>query len=84
LGSTVPSETLAKATQPGVLPVGDTTLIGLFNGPDGGAALVRLPGGAVVRVAAGTQVAGGRVTAIDEDGLHLSRGSETLRLTMPG
>jgi hypothetical protein len=84
LGDTVPDETLANATERGVLPPGETTLIGLFNGPEGGSALVRLPGGAVVRVAPGTQVAGGRVTAIDEDGLHLLRGGETIRLTMPG
>ncbi len=84
LGATVPEETLATATEEGVLHEGETTLIGLFGGPDGSTALVRLPSGAIVRVAAGEQVAGGRVTAIDEEAVHLRRGGETIRLTMPG
>lgn len=84
LGATVPEETLAQATEPGALDVGETALIGLMSGPEGGAALLRLPGGAVVKVAAGAQVAGGRVTAISEDGLRLLRGGEEIILTMPG
>lgn len=81
---TVPQETQEAATVAGALSLGETTLIGLFNGPEGGTALLRLPGGSFVKVGAGGSVAGGRVTAIDGDSLRLQRGDREIVLTMPG
>lgn len=81
---TVPESVQADATVAEALPLDRTTLIGLFNGPDGGSALLRLPSGSIVKVAAGEAVDGGRITAIDEDGLRLRKGDEEILLTMPG
>jgi Tfp pilus assembly protein PilP len=80
----VPQETQAAATVERALPLDETTLIGLFSGPEGGSALLRLPGGQVVKVATGGYAAGGRVTAIGEDSLRLQRGGRELVLTLPG
>lgn len=77
-------ETQQAATIAEVLPLGETTVIGLFNGPDGGTALLRLPRGRFVKVAAGGLVAGGRVTAINEHGVHVERDGGKIVLTMPG
>ncbi|HVG47365.1 MAG TPA: hypothetical protein VM899_04425 [Rubellimicrobium sp.] len=81
---TVPQATQADATVPDTLPLDRTALIGLFHGPDGSSALVRLPSGSVVKVGAGETVDGGRVTAINQDGLRLRKGDEEIVLTMPG
>lgn len=77
-------ETQRAATVTDVLPLAETTVIGLFSGPEGGTALVRLPGGRFVKVAAGGLVAGGRVTAVSEEGVHLERDDGKVLLTMPG
>ncbi|TNC73767.1 hypothetical protein [Rubellimicrobium roseum] len=79
----VNSDTEAKATIPDRLPLDRTTLIGLFGAPDGNSALLRLASGKVVRVAEGAEVDGGRVLAIDEQGLRLQRGAESVLLTLP-
>ncbi len=77
-------ETQQAATVAGVLPLDETTVIGLFSGPDGGTALLRLPGGRFVKVTAGGLVAGGRVTAINEHGVHVERDGAEIVLSMPG
>ena len=82
LGS-VPGEAQKAATVTEALPLDETVLIGLFNGPDGGSALLRLPGGNVVKVAAGGTVDGGRVTGIDQDGVRVRHGDREIVLTMP-
>ncbi len=81
---TVPPATQADATVPEAIPLDRTALIGLFHGPNGSSALLRLPSGSVVKVAAGETVDGGRVTAINEDGLRLRKGDDEIVLTMPG
>jgi len=80
----VPQSVQADATVPEALPLDRTALIGLFHGPDGSSALLRLPSGSVVKVGAGETVDGGRVTAINQDGLRLRKGGEEIVLTMPG
>jgi hypothetical protein len=78
------SETVASdATHRDVLPLDRTALIGLFDGPNGSAALLRLADGSVVKVQPGEAVNGGRVTAIDLQGLRLQRNGEEVVLTLP-
>lgn len=72
------------ATTPQVLDDGEMTLIGLTGSAGGYRALLRLPGGRIKRVTPGTQVAWGRVVAIDEDGLLFQRNGETRRISLPG
>lgn len=82
LGQT--SEAVASdATHLNVLPLDRTALIGLFDGPKGTAALLRLADGTVVKVQPGEAVDGGRVTAIDLQGLRLQRNGEEVVLTLP-
>ena len=81
---TVPEATQADATVPEALPLDRTALIGLFHGPDGSSALLRLRSGSVVKVGTGETVDGGRVTAINQDGLRLRKGDEEIVLTIPG
>jgi hypothetical protein len=84
IGGSIPESTQADATTPKAIPLDRTALIGLFHGPDGGTALLRLAGGSIVKVAAGETVDGGRVTAISQDGLRLRKDGEEILLTMPG
>ena len=79
----VSTETQHAATSAEALPLDRTALIGLFSGPDGSTALVRLPNGEITRVAQGGDLDGGRVTAISEDGLRLRKGEVEFILTMP-
>ena len=67
----------------GALPLGRTSLIGLFSGPDGHAALLRLGSGDVVRAVQGDVVAGAVVTAIADDALRLWEDGQETILTMP-
>ena len=76
-------ETQHAATHAEALPLNRTALIGLFSGPDGSTALVRLPSGEITRVTQGGDLDGGRVTAISEDGLRLQKGEVEFILTMP-
>lgn len=80
----VSDEAQDAATVSEALSLDETVLIGLFNGPDGGTALLRLPGGSIVKVAAGGTVDGGQVTGIDQDGIRVRHGDREVVLTMPG
>ncbi|TDK43012.1 hypothetical protein [Antarcticimicrobium luteum] len=72
------------ATTPKALDEAELTLIGLTAGAAGYRALVRLPGGRIKQVSPGTQIAWGRVVAIDDKGLLFQRNGETRRITLPG
>lgn len=76
-------ETVEAATLRDALPLDEPALIGLFHGPDGGRALLRLADGEIVRVGTGAEVAGGRVTAIGRDAVRLRQGDRELVLRMP-
>ncbi len=74
----------SAATQAGVLPLHETTLIGLMIAPDAPAALIRLSDGRVARIRPGDIVGRRTVAAIDADGVVLVRGSRRERLRLPG
>ncbi len=78
-----PEQVAEDATQPQALPLDETALIGLFHGPDGGSALLRLADGRILRVSAGAEVEGGQVTAISRDTVRLRQGDRELILRMP-
>lgn len=81
---TVPEQTQAEATVAEAIPLDRTALIGLFHGPDGSSALLRLSSGSIIKVAAGENIDGGRVTAISQDGLRLQKNGQEIILSMPG
>ena len=78
-----PVEVAAAATVEDVLPLDRAVLIGLFAGPGGRTALLRLDTGAVVRAGPGDVIDGAVVTAIAEDGLRLWRDGRERVLTLP-
>lgn len=78
-----PAEVAEAATTEGTLPLFQATLIGLFTGPSGGTALVRLATGDVVRATTGDVVAGGVVTSIADGSMHLWRDGAEEILTIP-
>jgi len=83
-GLAEPSAEVAEgATMEGALRMGRTSLIGLFSGPEGHAALLRLGTGDVVRVVQGDVAGGAVVTAIAEDALRLWQDGRETVLTMP-
>lgn len=84
LAGVTPENVAQLATRPHVLKRSKTTLLGLFGPADGLRALVRLPGGKVQQVAPGQRIAGGRIVAIDADGIMLLKNGETGRISMPG
>ncbi|NAZ35975.1 hypothetical protein [Rubellimicrobium sp. CFH 75288] len=80
----LPAEVGENATQSGAVDLGRTVLLGLFDGPDGPSALLRLIDGEVVRVERGAEVRGSRVSAIGNGSLRLQRNGVEVVLTLPG
>lgn len=78
-----PAGVARAATRRDALPLDRLALIGLFYTPSGATALLRLPGGALARVVAGSLVGDGRVVAILRDGVRLEQGGEEVVLTLP-
>lgn len=71
------------ATVEGALTLDRAALLGLFDKAEGREALLRLPSGEVVRARSGDVVAGGVVTAVGADALHLWRDGALEVLTLP-
>lgn len=79
-----PANVAATATQEKAADLSSVTLIGL-NGASGAyKALVRMPGGRIKQVTAGTRLTAGKIVAIDENGLILEKNGRTRRVEMPG
>lgn len=78
------AKTRREATQPDQMPLDRTSLIGTLLTPNGRAAYLKLPRGALRRVETGDMVDGARITAIGEGMLMLTRGAETRALHIPG
>jgi len=62
---------------------GSLTLRGVFPSPNGGRALVAMPGGEVVSVTVGGVVGGWRILEIRQGAIRLGRGQRAILLTMP-
>lgn len=78
-----PANVAKMATQSDVLSRDSLALIGLFGPEKDMQALVRHPGGKVVRVARGSRLNAGRIVGIDAKGVMLDRNGETVHLTLP-
>lgn len=80
----ITAETRAAASEEADLPLMQTVLLGTMHGPDGPRALVRTSFGGIETVSVGTRLSGGKVTAIDESALYLSRNGQAVKMTIPG
>lgn len=76
--------TLDAATVPDTLELSQLALIGLMLNPGGNAALIRLPGGQVHKIAPGTRIGNATVHTIDAKGMTLGRNGAVRHLSMPG
>jgi type IV pilus biogenesis protein PilP len=72
-----------QATQARALNLGRLALIGVYGTANNRQALVREPGGRMVRVKVGDRLDGGRVTAITASELRYQKGSSVNALVMP-
>lgn len=68
------------ATQRGALNKTGMALLGVFGSQDQMQALVRFSSGQIKKVAAGSRLNGGRVAAIDSEGLILEKNGHAKRL----
>ncbi|MEX0349782.1 MAG: hypothetical protein AB3N15_10205 [Paracoccaceae bacterium] len=79
----MPSNEVRKAaTQRGALKTGVISLLGVYGPKDAMRALVRMPGGRVKTVKPGARLSGGRVAAIDADGLIVEKNGQAKRMTL--
>lgn len=76
-----PDNVAEFATQTDVLRTG-LALLGLFGPEDNLKALLRMPSGRIREITLGTRLSQGTVIAIDHNGLVLSKGNSTHRLTV--
>ncbi|WP_424986084.1 hypothetical protein [Microbulbifer sp. S227A] len=78
-----PERVAKMATTDHALARGKTDLIGLFGPQNNMSALIRTPRGAIRRVEIGETLSIGRIVAIDDKGLILSKNGHNRRLTLP-
>lgn len=83
MSNDTPLTAARHATEADALDTGQLNLLGLFGPDTDMRALIRLPGGRVVRVETGSRLKGANVVAIDADGLILLKRGKTRRITMP-
>jgi hypothetical protein len=72
-----------ESTVNGALNLNRINLIGVFGTTSDRSALVRMPGGKVVRVQVGDTLDGGRIAAIGEDNLYYVKNGQNVQLRMP-
>ncbi len=84
-GSSGPTRSVVakQATLANAINLSKTNLIGVFGSPSNRYALVRQPGGRMVKVAVGDRVDGGRVAAISERELTYIKNGQNVTLKMP-
>lgn len=78
-----PDRVAKMATTDHALARGKTDLIGLFGPQNKMSALIRTPRGAIKRVEIGETLNIGRIVAIDDKGLMLSKNGHNRRLSLP-
>ncbi len=77
-----PANVAQHATETDVLPKGEPALVGLFGSKGKMRALLRYPGGRIVKLEPGSRVGWGRVVGIDSDGVAIQKGGRLQRLRM--
>lgn len=73
----------SESTVNGALNLNRVNLIGVFGTTSDRSALVRMPGGKVVRVQVGDTLDGGRIAAIGENTLYYVKNGQNVQLKMP-
>lgn len=81
--STNTSKAESLATLEDVLPLDETTLIGVFGADDVLAALIRYPNGDIAKLAQGEMSRVGRVAAIKLDAIYLTNKGRKRVLRLP-
>ncbi|MEM7319246.1 MAG: hypothetical protein AAF408_09525 [Pseudomonadota bacterium] len=72
----------SAATQRGALNRSGVVLLGVFGPQNSMRALIRMPGGQVREVKPGARLNGGKVAAIDAEGLILQKNGTANRLSL--
>ncbi len=78
-----PSRVAEMATTDYAFARGQTDLIGLFGPQNKMSALIRTPRGAIERVEIGDKLSIGRIVAIDDKGIMVSKNGHNRRLSLP-
>lgn len=84
MSETTSPQVAAAANRPGVLPMNELAVIGLFERAEGPTALVRRADGEIVRVDVGGRIGAAEVVAIDAEALHLVENGTARALRLPG
>lgn len=84
MASSTPQNVAETASEPVQLSLHELTLIGLFSGPDGHAALLRAADGQIARVKPGDKAFGLHVAAMDDRAVQLTDSAgRVTTLTLP-
>ncbi len=78
-----PANVAQHATETEILPRGKPVLVGVFGSAGKMRALLRYPGGRIVKLRVGSRAGWGRVVGIDFDGLAIARNGRLRRLRVP-
>lgn len=78
-----PDNVADMATTDHALARGKTDLIGLFGPQSQMSALIRTPRGSIKRVEIGETLSIGRIVAIDDKGMMVSKNGHNRRLSLP-
>lgn len=79
----VPGDVARAATMENAIKLRSVNLIGVYGKPSARRALVRLSNGKFVKVQVGSNLDGGRVTAIGENALKYTKRGKSISLEMP-
>ena len=79
----VPGGVARAATQEDVISLREINLIGVYGRPNARRALVRLSNGRYVRVEVGSDLDGGKVTAIGDEALNFVKRGRTYAIQLP-